>query len=69
MPLTDDTVMKFGKFKGDILEDVPAWWLIWIEKKILKEKKQGAISSFKQGLLDYIEENRDEIELELKEER
>lgn len=62
--LTDETLMPWGKFKGEELQDVPVWYLYFCEKNI----RSGAWSSdaFRNGLLVYIDENRDVLEKELK---
>lgn len=54
--LTDTGPMPIGKFKGEKMENVPYWHLLWLENQpyCRKDVKQ------------YIEENRDVLELEKK---
>ena len=49
--------MTFGKYIGTAIEDVPAWYLIWIydNKKCPK------------NYMEYIKDNLDELYQELKE--
>lgn len=54
--LTDTDPMPIGKFKGEKMGNVPYWHLLWLENQpyCRKDVKQ------------YIEENRDVLELEKK---
>ena len=56
MELNDKSPMPQGKFKGQPMENVPYWHLLWLEIQpyCRKDVKQ------------YIEENRDVLELEKK---
>lgn len=56
MELNDKSPMPQGKFKGEPMENVPYWHLLWSENQpyCRKDVKQ------------YIEENRDVLELEKK---
>ena len=56
MELNDKSPMPQGKFKGQPMENVPYWHLLWLENQpyCCKDVKQ------------YIEENRDVLELEKK---
>ena len=56
MELNDKSPMPQGKFKGQPMENVPYWHLLWLESQpyCRKDVKQ------------YIEENRDVLELEKK---
>lgn len=62
--LEDYHIMPFGKHKGRFLEDVPGSYLLRLETEIRRKKKKK--SSFENGLLVYIEENRDFINAEIK---
>ena len=31
--MDDDSLMPFGKFKGERMEDIPAWYLLWLLKQ------------------------------------
>jgi len=46
---TDETIMPFGKFKGEALEDIPEWYF----KTIYSDKM------YDQDLKAYIEDNFD----------
>lgn len=37
-PLTDDSLMPFGKYKGKPMADVPASYLLWLWNDGLKNK-------------------------------
>lgn len=54
--LTDNSLMPIGKFKGTKIANVPANHLLWFE-------------SFIKPLIDYIEENRDVLEMQAKKEK
>lgn len=56
MELNDKSPMPQGKFKGQPMENVPYWHLLWLKNQpyCRKDVKQ------------YIEENRDVLELEKK---
>ena len=59
--LKDTTIMAFGSHKGKALVNVPGDYLLWLEKqKWFKEKAMNA------KLLQYIEINRDVLEMEAK---
>lgn len=57
--LTDETIMPFGKYKGQALEDVDAGYMLWLESSI---KKKTNPNKFENGMLIYIEKNRQDIE-------
>ena len=52
--LTDKSIMPFGKYKGAMMEDVPASYLDWLDG----EGVNGPVK-------DYIDKNRREINQEL----
>lgn len=54
--LTDDSIMPWGKYKGETLEDVPASYLLWLEDNI--KSKPETNDPFRNGLIIYCEENR-----------
>lgn len=56
LPMTDDSPMPFGKFKGKPLANVPAHYLLWVYENV---PNLGA--SFKA----YLESNMDAIKLEI----
>lgn len=54
-PMNEREFMSFGKFKGERLGDVPAWWLLWVydQKEMKRTRPQ---------LYAYIEENLSYLE-------
>lgn len=54
--LTDNSLMPFGAHKGTKLANVPAEYLLYIDKNF----------SLQHNLKTYIEENRDALEMEKK---
>lgn len=53
---TDETLMPFGKYKGEKLINVPASYLLWLYDN---GKCYGALK-------EYIEDNLDVLKIELK---
>ena len=62
--LTDESPMPFGKHKGKDMDEVPAGYLLW-----LYDELQGDSKPVAKALMDYIEDNRDVLEKEVKEHR
>lgn len=56
MELNVKSPMPQGKFKGQPMENVPYWHLLWLENQ----------PYFRKDVKQYIEENRDVLELEKK---
>lgn len=56
MELNDKSPMPQGKFKGQPMENVPYWHLLWLENQ----------PYYRKDVKQYIEENRDVLELEKK---
>lgn len=54
--LTDSDLMPQGKFKGQTMENVPYWHLLWLDGKPFCNR----------DVQKYIDENRDVLELEKK---
>lgn len=55
--LTKDSLMTFGQsFKGKMLKDVPAWYLLWIDKNY----------QLQPSLKKYINDHRKTLEEEKK---
>ena len=54
--LTDSDLMPQGKFKGQTMENVPYWHLLWLADQPFSRK----------DVREYVEENRDVLELEKK---
>ena len=63
--LSDESIMPWGKYKGEELQDIPASYLIWLEGEILKKWEDGR-TLFQNGILVYVSENRDVLESEAK---
>lgn len=57
--LKDNDIMLFGRYKGESLENVPSYWLLWIYKRM---KDEGVKNEYQSELLDYIEENLEAIQ-------
>ena len=57
--LTDESPMPFGKYKDMEMEDVPASYLIWL----LENNKCS------KPVKEYIEENLETLELEIKQKK
>lgn len=55
MSLTDDSLMPFGKFKGEEMINVPASYLIWLYDN---DKCSGEVK-------EYIEDNLDVLRVEI----
>ena len=56
--LTDESIMPFGRYKGDRLKTIPASYLIWLYEN----------NKCNKDLNDYIEDNLDVLKLEIKNE-
>lgn len=52
--MDDQSIMPYGKFKGDRLEDVPAWYLLLMNNS-------GKLTP---ELEEYVEDNLDSLEEE-----
>jgi len=50
--LTDDSLMPTGKYKGDKMETVQAWYLLWLYDQ----------NMCPQNVKDYIDDNRQVLE-------
>lgn len=59
-PWTDETEMKWGKHKGELLKDIPPDYFMWL-------KEQSWLPQWPQ-LAAYIEENAESFKAEQKEE-
>lgn len=57
MKLTDESLMPFGKHKGEKMEDVPATYLMWLYEN----------DKCNQPVREYIEDNMDVLEKEVRE--
>lgn len=53
--LNDDSIMPFGKYKGEKLGDVPADYLLWLYENDRCDRK----------VKSYVEENMDVIKIEI----
>lgn len=63
MELTDESLMPWGKFKGEKMIDVPTWYLDWLYGEMVEK---GYNSTSSRELKIYIDENRDVINKQLK---
>ena len=55
--VTDDTRFPFGKYKGTPMADVPASYLLWLEKKPWMEQKFG-------NFIEYIRLHMEQLQQE-----
>ena len=62
--MTDTTILNFGKYKGKMLGQIPAQYLLWFEDN-LKDKN----STWAKELKEYIEDNRQALNKEIDEEK
>lgn len=62
-PLTDKDIMPFGGYKGKAMADVPAGYLNWLKNQY---EINGCRGEDNERVRQYINENWDAIELELR---
>ena len=62
--MTDTTILNFGKYKGKMLGQIPAHYLLWFEDN-LKDKNSNWAKEF----IEYIEDNRQALNQEIEEEK
>jgi hypothetical protein len=65
--INDETIMPWGKHKGEKLANIPAGYFLWLEVQI-KQKPNLLQSVFEQKLLRYIQDNMDILILEIERE-
>jgi Putative quorum-sensing-regulated virulence factor len=46
MALTDTSKMPFGKYKGQLMQDVPASYLHWLWTNGLKQDRSSDVSAY-----------------------
>lgn len=64
MKLTDESLMPFGKHKGEKMANVPASYLLWLyDEYTMPNPRFGFIH---RDVLAYIEENLDVLKEEMK---
>lgn len=64
MKLTDESLIPFGKHKGEKMANVPASYLLWLyDEYTMPNPRFGFIH---RGVLEYIEENLDVLREEMK---
>lgn len=56
--LNDDSIFRWGKFKGKKLANVPASYLFWLKEQI-EPKAPNKRSAFEAAFIAYIIENID----------
>ena len=54
--LTDESLMPFGKYKGEKMANVPAAYLLWLDKQ----------TSLNMYVKEYIKENMEVLQKEVK---
>jgi uncharacterized protein (DUF3820 family) len=52
MPLTDTSKMPFGKYKGQLMQDVPASYLHWLWSNGMKQDKASPVAVYIRESLD-----------------
>lgn len=57
LPMTDESLMPFGKYKGKAMANVPAYYLLWVWENV---------NPLRDPLKTYIETNLDVIKEEVK---
>lgn len=62
MTLTDTSLMPFGKYSGQAMANIPADYLLWLYKKNQQTRTYGKMKA----VMDYIEENKEVLEQEVK---
>ena len=62
--MTDATILNFGKYKGKMLGQIPAHYLLWFEDQ-LKTQKNNFANEFRA----YVEDNRQALNKEIEEEK
>lgn len=65
MTLTDTSLMPFGKFEGTAMANIPADYLLFLYKKNQQTRTYGNLKS----VMDYIDENKEVLEQEVKQGR
>lgn len=63
---TDETLMPFGKFKGQKLANVPSSYLLWMHGELKVKRLSGPAFRDHVRLLEYINENMDVLKTESK---
>jgi uncharacterized protein (DUF3820 family) len=66
MELNDKSPMPQGKFKGQPMENVPYWHLLWLDGKPFCNRDVQKYIDENRDVQKYIDENRDVLELEKK---
>ena len=62
--MTDTTILNFGKYKGKMLGQIPAHYLLWFETQLKGQKSPFAIE-----YMEYIEDNRQALNQEIEQEK
>lgn len=52
--MKDTDIMKFGKYKGKMLGEIPADYMIWLLSNFKDQKKN---SPFSLAMIEYLESN------------
>lgn len=66
--LTDDSVMTFGTHKGKTMEEIPPSWLFWFHNQVEDKIKKGqGINQIEQDIHEYVNDNMQVLQKQLKE--
>lgn len=57
--MNDESIMPFGDYKGQKLANIPASYFLWLDKQVWCSRE----------MKEYIKENMDSFEFELKNEK
>ena len=64
--LTDESIMKFGKYKGKKMANVPADYLAWLADNPDKFANKWALSVWYKEVVAYISDNAEVLAEEMK---
>ncbi|MHA1344951.1 MAG: putative quorum-sensing-regulated virulence factor [Candidatus Heimdallarchaeaceae archaeon] len=62
--MTDNDLMPWGKHKNKKMKDVPSQYLLWLYEAVEDDGAPEDGNCVKESVLNYIEDNLDEIEKE-----
>lgn len=71
VPLTDDSLMPFGKHRGTKMERVPANYLLWLVEEMRRHRlpTNPKHEADQNDVAAYVNANRDALEKEAEEQR
>ncbi len=54
--MDDNSIMPFGKFKGEAMANVPDWWLKWFWSTNRKWYNNESLNETNTKIMDYIKD-------------